>query len=381
MYNKCKKIVAEINTLFNQKSIIMSGLLLFAVGCKTASEAKKGTVGSKGNSVVLRLETGPNNPRNSEGDFITLKDGRILFIYSHFTGSSGGDFGKAYLASRYSSDRGKTWSREDQQVVKQEGKMNVMSVSLLRLKSGAIALFYARKNSDEDLIPMLRISTDETKTWSDPIPCITDKKGYFVLNNNRVIQLRNGRLLMPVSLHKVPGDKWSNIGRLYSYYSDDDGKTWKSGQVVPNPHKIITQEPGVVEQKNGNILMFIRTNTGVQYFSHSNDKGRTWDPIIPSDIRSPKSPASIARIPSTGDLLMVWNNNGIGQKRTPLNIAISRDEGKTWGHIKTLENAPNGTYCYTAIHFTGKYVLLSYSNWANMGSIIKRISINNWIYK
>ena len=28
------------------------------------------------------LPPGPGNPRNTEGDFVRLKDGRILFIYS-----------------------------------------------------------------------------------------------------------------------------------------------------------------------------------------------------------------------------------------------------------------------------------------------------------
>jgi Neuraminidase (sialidase) len=334
----------------------------------------------KGIDTVLKLSTGPNNPRNSEGDFITLKDGRILFIYSHFTGSSGGDFGNAYLASRFSTDSGKTWSTKDQTVVTQEGNMNVMSVSLLRLKNGSIALFYAKKNSDDDLIPRLRISNDEAKTWSDPIPCITDRKGYFVLNNNRVSQLKNGRLVMPVALHNVPNGKWTNTGRLFTYYSDDNGKTWKSSEEVPNPDKIITQEPGVVEQKDGDLFMFIRANTGVQYASYSRDNGETWSTAQPIRIASPLSPASIARIPSTGDLLMVWNNNGTNQNRTPLNVAVSKDEGKTWEHIKILEENPNGVFCYTAIHFTGKNVLLAYSNWKTMGSTIIRLSLQ-WIYK
>lgn len=37
---------------------------------------------------VLQLNPGENNPRNSEGDFVRLKDGRIMFIYTHFTGKS-----------------------------------------------------------------------------------------------------------------------------------------------------------------------------------------------------------------------------------------------------------------------------------------------------
>jgi Neuraminidase (sialidase) len=331
--------------------------------------------------IVLSLLPGNNNPRNSEGDFITLKNGRILYIYSHFIGESGSDYGHAYLASRYSTDEGKTWSKTDHIVVSQKGGMNVMSVSLLRLHNGNIALFYAKKQSKTDCMPMMRISTDEAKTWSKPIACITNRKGYFVLNNNRVIQLKNGRLIMAVARHETPKDPtWHDEGTLFSYYSDNNGTTWKSGEQVPNPNNIVTQEPGLVQLKNGNIFMFIRTNAGVQYASYSSDSGEIWSPIQPTDIVSPLSPASIARIPSRGDLLMVWNDNGKNQKRTPLNTAISHDEGKTWDHIKTLEDDPNGTFCYTAIHFVGKYVLLAYSNWATMGTTIVRLKIKD-LYK
>lgn len=356
------------------------GLLIMPVtSCKILSKSDHQQDKSKVD--VLSLMPSANNPRDSEGDFITLKDGEILFIYSHFTGASSSDYGHAYLASRYSTDKGKTWSKRDQIVIKQEGDMNVMSVSLLRLKDGSVALFYARKNSDEDCIPIMRISKDEAKTWSNPVPCITNKKGYFVLNNDRVIQLSNGRLLMPVALHKVPGEeKWSNRGKIFCYYSDDNGKSWNSSEQVPNPNKIITQEPGVVELRNGNIFMFIRTDTGVQYASYSGDEGETWSPVELTDITSPLSPASIKRIPSTGDLLLIWNNNGKNQKRTPLNIAISEDEGNNWSHIRTLESAPNGRFCYTAIHFIGKYILLAYSNWETMGKTVTRLEVND-LYK
>ncbi len=318
-----------------------------------------------GNEIVLRLEPGPENPRNSEGDFITLKDGRIMFVYSRYFGTNGGDHSPAYLAARFSNDGGKTWTSEDLKVVEREGTMNVMSVSLLRLQNGKIALFYLKKNSETDCIPMVRFSNDEAKTWSDPVPCITDKKGYFVLNNNRVIQLKNGRILMAVNLYNIAEGSILNKGSLWSYYSDDNGLTWKSGVEVPNPDKFLTQEPGIVELKNKDILMIIRSNPGVQCISYSKDKGVTWSSVKPSNIKSPVSPASIERIPSTGDLLLVWNNNGgddpaIKGKRTPLTVAISKDEGKTWQKAKNVEDDPDGWYCYIAIHFVGKDVLLGH---------------------
>ena len=46
----------------------------------------------------LSLPSTPSNPRNSEGDFILSKpDGRIVFIYSHFSGGQD-DFAGAFLA-------------------------------------------------------------------------------------------------------------------------------------------------------------------------------------------------------------------------------------------------------------------------------------------
>jgi sialidase-1 len=353
-------------------------VIVFGVGCKPKSDGNKKENISPVD--VLKLNKGPDNPRNSEGDFVTLKDGRILYVYTHYTGNSSDDHATAYLGGRLSSDNGNSWAPEDLKIIEQEGKMNVMSVSLLRLQNGEIALFYLKKNSTTDCIPVIRLSGDEAKTWSDPIKCITDKEGYFVLNNNRVIQLMSGRLILAVALHGIPGDKtFYRIGRIWSYYSDDNGRTWKPGEEVSNPGQIVTQEPGLIELKSGEIMMFMRTTAGVQYFSYSKDKGETWSPVEPGNLKSPCSPASIARIPSSGDLLVVWNDNGTSQNRTPLNVAVSKDEGKTWINNKIIENDPKGSYCYTAIHFADKNVLLGYFNWSTTGVTIKKINLD-WIY-
>ncbi|MDD4109226.1 MAG: sialidase family protein, partial [Prolixibacteraceae bacterium] len=316
---------------------------------------------------VLKLSPSVNNPRNSEGDFINLKDGRILFIYTHYTGDSSSDHAPAYLAGRYSDDGGYTWSEKDQIILQNEGEMNVMSVSLLRLQNGDIALFYLRKNSTDDCIPYMRISKDEAKSWSEPVSCINDKFGYFVLNNDRVIQLKNGRLLMAVALHKVPGGEWSSQGDLYSYYSDNDGKTWLPGSKVPNYTEIITQEPGLIEMQDGRIMMCIRAGGGFQQLSYSADRGETWSHIETSNIPSPVSPATIERVPGTGDWLLVWNNNdgsneAIRGKRTPLTAAISDDEGKSWKYVKNIHDNPDGWYCYIAVHFVNdEEILLGHS--------------------
>ena len=40
---------------------------------------------------ICDLVPSPENNRNSEGAFITLKDGRILFVYSRYCSEGGGD--------------------------------------------------------------------------------------------------------------------------------------------------------------------------------------------------------------------------------------------------------------------------------------------------
>lgn len=342
-------------------------ILILTTGCQnrqTAQVEEEHEI--KKPEIVLDLSPGKDNPRNSEGDFISLEDGRILFVYSKYEGESTSDHAPASLAARYSDDGGKTWSEEDEIIVPNEGGMNVMSVSLLRLQNGDIGMFYLRKNSTEDCIPMMRISKDEAKTWSEAIPCITDRVGYFVLNNDRVIQLADGRLMMAVALHNFPGGEWSNQGDLYAYYSDDDGQSWTASKKVPNDSDMITHEPGLIELSDGRIMMFIRASGGYQQLSFSSNRGETWSPVEPSNIPSPVSPATIEKIPGTDDWLLVWNNNDgsdpdLEGKRTPLTAAISSDEGKSWQYIQNIEEDPEGWYCYIAVHFPDEdHVLLGY---------------------
>jgi sialidase-1 len=128
-----------------------------------------------------------------------------------------------------------------------------------------------------------------------------------------------------------------------------------------------------VELKNGQMLMFIRTTLGAQYFSYSKDGGNTWTEARESNLKSPLSPASIKRIPSTGDLLAVWNDHSgvpadfkatlaTGGKRTPLTVAISKDDGNSWVNARNLLDDAGGWYCYTAIHFVDRDVLLAFAS-------------------
>lgn len=311
--------------------------------------------------VALELPPKTDNPRNSEGDFIQLNTGEILYVYSHYYGNSGDDHASARLMSRVSKNRGQTWSEEDQLVLENEGRMNVMSASLLRLRDQSIALFYLVKENPGDCRPYLRYSYDEGKTWTRRVQIIPSPS-YNVVNNSRVALLGDGRIVIPVARHAYRG------GDLYSYdakatvfclFSDDGGRHWTQGAEVPNPEGIIYQEPGIVELADGRILMTIRNFSGRQYYSYSTDRGESWSPAIPSPLVSPASPASIKREPNGDRLVAVWNDSS--DARNPLTIAMLSPDGMRILAKKTLDKAGDGevrSFCYPALFFTDPNTLL-----------------------
>ncbi len=315
----------------------------------------------------------PVNARNSEGDFIRLKDGSILLAYSHFVGDCHWDHEPAYIAGRLSRDGGRSWTSVDHTVLANDGQMNIMSVSLHRTLDDKLAIFYSRKNSVIDCRMRMRVSEDEGKSWGEARLCITEP-GYYPVNNDRVVRLSSGRLLIPTGRHGMIIDRFglpavADRSDAMAFYSDDDGRHWKRSRtimVAPIESASGLQEPGVIELRDGRLMMWHRTDQGSQFRSYSEDGGDTWSVPEPSCIISPLSPASIKRLPQTGDLILVWNDHSAIDerrrgKRTPLTIAISRDEGQTWIHRKNLETKHlDGYYCYTAIEFFGDDVLLAY---------------------
>jgi sialidase-1 len=324
------------------------------------------------------------HPRNSEGDLIRLRDGRILLVYTHFVGDGSHDHATAHLAGRFSSDNGETWTDEDTLILPNEGQMNVMSVSLQRLQDGRIAMFYLVKNSPQDCRPYMRISSDECKTWGDRVQII-EKVGYNVLNNDRVVQLKSGRIVVPVAI--------SNI--LRCYLSDDNGKTWRRGKeevigVDSDGERYVIQEPGIVPLSDGRMLMHCRTDQGCHHFTYSSDEGETWSKLEPSALIGPRTAAAIKRIPTTGDLLCLWNFGPEDKRSADMQytIAVSNDEGKTWKKVYVLEDRsePYNRYCcYCAILFVDDHVLLAHCNGHWGRNVHEALQITRfpilWLYK
>lgn len=319
----------------------------------------------------------PGNPRNSEGAFIKLADGTIYFAYSRYNGESGHDHASADIAAVISKDNGKTWSEPF--TVLENQKMNLMSVSLLRLQNGRIAMVYLEKSAIPgwenfvDCRPKIIFSDDETASWSAPVEIANVPPAYFVVNNDRLIQLKNGRLIIPASHHQY-NNKSLGDGIIKFFISDDNGETWHiAKEYIYPPYRLAARglmEPGVIELADGRIMCFIRTGAGSQYKAFSSDNGETWSvPQVANEFLSPESPMSMKRNPANGKLYAIWNDCNPLRRvqitnprwtRTPLVMAESADEGATWENHLVLENSPVHGYCYIAMYFDQDKLYLGY---------------------
>lgn len=340
--------------------------------------------------------------RHSEGAFLRLKDGQILFVYSRFSGSYDDDAPSDLVAIR-SADEGETWSEAEVVIPASFYQTkNVMSVSLMRMANGDVGLFYLVKQNATVNRVMLSRSADEGKSFYKHVECsLPDRAGYYVLNNDRAERLANGRIILPLAFHRGNfedgGSKGYFDGRGFTcfLYSDDDGETWQESADTAYPpfahSETGLQEPGVIEKKNGVLWAYSRTDQMYQYEYFSLDNGEHWTLPWASRFTSPASPMKIARNPYTQDLIAVWNPipnyNGrrisrAGWGRTPLVYAVSADDGMTWSEYTLIESEEEHGYCYPAVFFTkDNAMLLGYcSGGPKDGICLARLTIRKvWL--
>ena len=174
---------------------------------------------------LLDLAPRTGNPRNSEGAFLALRDGRTAFLYSRYAGGSADDHAYAEIAVIFWD--GRTFTEPRVLVRPEPGtdETNCMSVSAARMHDGSAAVFYLVKHRGVSSEYILRRSTDEFQTPNYP--------GYYVVNNDRVVALSDGRWMTAAALHPSAmgyhgqPDRVDGRSKAAFYASSDDGRTWE----------------------------------------------------------------------------------------------------------------------------------------------------------
>jgi len=318
------------------------------------------------------------DPRHDHQLIFPLSEGRLMLAWSEYyvrkpsrilrtSYSKGGsdDAAPCQISARISSDGGRHWSGK---ISLQEnfGVDNVKQPNLLRLPSGEILFtFTARDIGKQTLKVYLRRSHDECETWSEPVQ-ISPEGGIWFINADHNLLHSSGRIILPCHYGKFYGAGDHYVA--FCLYSDDQGRTWQASSKRADLPKRGAEEPAVVELKDGSLLALLRTSLGKIYQTISTDRGETWSGPQPTSLPSPSAASCLKRIPKTGDLLFLWNNAAAlttpgadpHYPRNPLSSAISRDEGKSWESIKTIEDRRGYSSAYPAITFFKDEALVTY---------------------
>jgi hypothetical protein len=293
---------------------------------------------------------------------VLLPDGRILAL------SVGRRDGEQVMQGRYSSDNGRTWSAASDlfRFGRSEGGFALFERLLDR--DGEIHIFILGDANSGTLFPssqeaapvrtgeVLEIwhvkSLDHLKRWTAPRRI--SEQGDDMLS---VIQLANGRIVLPVSFRRLEdynsprkgfeGYTYDGSYGASSLYSDDEGETWQRSPDVlieqtPDLGTYGLNEPVVIQLKDGRVWMLVRSQRGRFYQSFSPD-GAHWSAVEPTDLISSDSPAGLLRLRDGGILLF---SNACQRYpyayggRDVLHGAISYDEGKSWRGFRELFRDP-----------------------------------------
>lgn len=199
--------------------------------------------------------------------------------------------------------------------------------------------------------PVTACSGDSGRTWS-AAKTLVDGDAAFDVMNDRLIQLKSGRLLLPVSwkLGAHEGDQDESLAML----SDDEGDSWRLSHRrlrLDKPGGM--QEPCAIELADGRVRLLSRTGAGFIHSSISADGGETWSVPGPTTLESPCSSLTLRRGPS-GRLFCRYNHaKPLGAAaffpRTPLVYALSADDGETGSApVVTALREPNAATARTS---------------------------------
>ncbi len=276
-----------------------------------------------------------------------------------------------------SKDGGRTWKREERMKMswELEGMISDGGISYLWLKDGRLA-FVAHRHViglDGGGLPVISFSSDAGKNWTKA-KTIGGPEGVWYVMNDRLIQMGNGRLVVPVShMPKGMGTYEGDHNLGLCFFSDDGGKTWKKSDKPAdlNDGRGMA-EPTVAEIGVNHLIMLARTGSGFLFRSFSNDGGNTWSAPEATTMIAACSPLTLKTLPD-GRLIVFYDHakpikNGAFFPRTPLVYAVSEDKGKTWSNPVVVDD--EGTKendrqnIYPSVCFTKEGMLVIWSSHA-----------------
>lgn len=271
---------------------------------------------------------------------ICTRKGTIL---AYCESRSGGDWSAIDITMRRSTDDGASW--EDRKIlVHGEGQTTNNPVMFSDTQSDRIHFIWHRNYEKA----YYQFSDNQGESWSTPedITYVYDefRSEYdwcvIAAGPGHGLCLSDGTLFVPVWLSSSKKHMPSVSGCIYS---DDHGKTWKRGGLIPGNETIVNpNETVAAELSNGDIIMNIR-NTGPDYrrgIAISHDRGQTFTEAVAEDqIKDPQCAAGMTSIIGKDGypVILFTNCNSDFQSRTNLTLRVSHDDCITWKEIAIIE--------------------------------------------
>ena len=203
-------------------------------------------------------------------------------------------------------------------------------------------------------------SDDHGATWSEPKELVKDDKGGRGPVRCKPIILSDGSWLAGAST-EYKG--W----KPFADRSTDQGATWTRSENFEVDRQVLRGlgaiQPTLWESKPGHVHTLMRSQNGLVWRTDSKDYGQTWDTVSATELPNNNSGIDTVLL-DDGRLVLIYNPVGKNWgPRTPLDLAYSKDNGKTWQTIAHLENDPGKDveFSYPAMVRTKDGIAVSYT--------------------
>lgn len=261
--------------------------------------------------------------------------GRIWAVW--YAGITPDEDANNYVILATSDDKGNSWKETVIIDPDQEGPVRAFDPELWIDPTGKLWVFWAQSiDHDGTVAGVWAITADKPETddpnWSKPNRLTN---GIMMC---KPLVLSTGEWILPASTWRLTDNSAKVI------VSSDYGDTWTEKGAVNIPKDVRSfDEHMIIEKKNGNLWMLVRTKYGIGE-SVSSDGGYSWSPLVPSKIQHPAARFFIRRL-NSGNLLLV-KHGPIDMKtgRSHLMAFISKDDGETWSKGLLLDERKGVSY-------------------------------------